>query len=170
MIVSIIAAMAEGSRGIGLRGDLPWRLPADMARFRELTMGHAVIMGRATWEAIAERGLPGRRVVVLSRANRLQESADAVASSLPEALQIASQDGQETETFIAGGAQVYLEALDRALVDRMYLTVVHRQVEADTFFPVFERTEWTTVKRELRLADERNPYAMTFCLLERTRH
>jgi dihydrofolate reductase len=167
VIVSIIAAMAEGDRGIGLRGDLPWRLPADMARFRELTMGHTVIMGRATWEPIAERGLPGRRVIVLSRA-RVLESADAVASSLSEAVQIAAQHDQETETFIAGGAQVYQEALDRALVDRMYLTIIRGQVEADTFFPEYEATEWKTVEREARPADKRNPYRMTFSLLERT--
>ncbi|GMR10368.1 MAG: dihydrofolate reductase [Anaerolineae bacterium] len=167
MIISIIAAMAEGDRGIGLRGDLPWRLPADMARFREFTMGHTVIMGHATWEPIAERGLPGRRVIVLSRAGVL-ESADAVASSLSEAVQIAAQDGRETETFIAGGAQVYQEALDRALVDRMYLTIVHGQVGADSFFPIYDSTEWTTVKSEVRAADERNPFRMTFCCLERT--
>jgi len=166
VIVSIIAAMAEDDRGIGLRGGLPWRLPADMARFRELTMGHTVIMGRATWEPIAERGLPGRRVIVLSRAGVL-ESVDAVASSLSEAVQIAAQDGQETETFIAGGAQVYQEAIEGALVDRMYLTIVHGQVEADSFFPTFEAAEWTTVEREVRAADERNPYRMTFRLLER---
>lgn len=164
MIVSIIA---EGDRGIGLRGDLPWRLPSDMVRFRELTMGHTVIMGRATWEPIVEQGLPGRRVIVLSRA-RVQESADAVAGSLPEALQIAAQHDQETETLIAGGAQVYREALERALVDRMYLTIVHGQVEADTFFPEYEATEWIRVNREVRPADKRNPYGMTTCLLQRT--
>ncbi|MFQ5944387.1 MAG: dihydrofolate reductase [Anaerolineales bacterium] len=167
MIVSIIAAMAEGDRGIGLRGGLPWRLPADTTRFRELTMGHTVIMGRATWEPIAERGLPGRRVIVLSRADQVGGSCDTVASSLSDALQIAAQDIQESETFIAGGAQVYQEALDQALVDRMYLTIVHEQVEADTFFPEYKETDWTRVKREVRLADERNPYHMTFCLLER---
>ena len=96
MIVSIIAAVAEGDRGIGLRGDLPWRLPADMARFRGLTMGHSVIMGRASWEPIAEHGMPGRQVIVLSRRNREQESADSAASSLSEALQIATQVALET--------------------------------------------------------------------------
>ncbi len=169
MIVSIIAAMAEGDRGIGLRGALPWRLPADMARFRELTMGHAVIMGRVTWEPIAERGLPGRRVIVLSRANRVWESSDAVAGSLSEALQVAAQTPLETETFIAGGEQIYMEALDRALVDRMYLTIVHTQVEADTFFPEYEEADWTMTSDEVLPADDRNPYRMTFRLLERAR-
>ena len=168
MIVSIIAAIAEGDRGIGLRGGLPWRLPADMARFRELTMGHAVILGRVTLEPIADRGLPGRRVIVLSRDPRAPEFGDAVASSLEEALQIAARDKQETEIFIAGGAQVYQEALDRGLVDRMYLTIVHGQVEADTYFPEYEEIDWTTVSTETHLPHDRNSYRMTICLLERS--
>jgi len=90
VIVSIIAAIAEGDRGIGLRGGLPWRLPADMARFRELTMGYAVIIGRVTWEPMAARWLPGRRVIVLSRDPAARESGHAVASSLKEAQQIAA--------------------------------------------------------------------------------
>ncbi len=120
--------MAEDDRALGLRGALPWRLPSDMARFRELTMGHAVIMGRVTWEPIAERGLPGRRMIVLSRADREWESSQTVAQSLPEALRLAAQDPSETETFIAGGAQIYMEALEKALVDRLYLTIVHARV------------------------------------------
>lgn len=169
MTISIIAAMAEGNRGIGLRGDLPWRLPADMARFRELTMRHAVIMGRTTWAPIAERGLPGRHVIVLSRVHRSQKSADAVASSLSEAIQIAVEAGMKSEVFIAGGAQVYKEALSQDLVDRMYLTIVHAEVDADTFFPEYDESEWKTLLKEERLADERNPYRMTFYDLERIR-
>ena len=169
MIVSIIAAMAKSNRGIGLRGDLPWRLPADMARFRELTMGHAVIMGRTTWEPIAERGLPGRRVIVLSREQDVQEPAHAVARSLTDALKIAAQDDLETEVFIAGGAMVYQAALDQRIVNRMYLTIVHADLEADTFFPEFIETDWSPVTSEERLPDARNPYRMTFSLLERVR-
>jgi dihydrofolate reductase len=167
VIVSIIAAMAEGDRALGLRGTLPWRLPADMARFRKLTMGHAVIMGRVTWEPIAEGGLPGRHMIVLSRADRERESSEAVAQSLPEALQIAARDPLETETFIAGGAQIYMEALDKALVDRMYLTIVHARVEADAFFPDYEQADWITASTQELPADDRNPYRMTFRLLER---
>lgn len=168
MIVSIIAAMAEGNRAIGLRGGLPWHLPADRARFRELTMGHAVIIGRVTWEPIAERGLPGRRVIVLSRDPHARDSGDALASSLAEAMQIAAQDRPETEIFVAGGAQIYKEALDRGIVDRMYLTIVHGRVEADTFFPEYAKMDWTTVSSEERLPDDRNPHRMIFCLLERS--
>ena len=169
MIVSIIAAMAEGDRALGLRGALPWHLPADMARFRELTMGHAVIMGRVTWEPLAERGLPGRRMIVLSRDDREWESSQAVAKSLPEALQLAAQDPSETETFIAGGAQIYMEALEQTLVDRMYLTIVHAEIEADAFFPNYDRQDWTTASNEVLAANDRNPHQMTFRLLERFR-
>ena len=159
--------MAEGDRGIGLRGSLPWHLPADMARFRELTMRHAVIMGRATWEPISKRGLPGRRVIVLSRGDRAWETCEAVVESLPEALQVASEDPLEDEIFIAGGAQIYMEALDKALVDRMYLTIVQARVEADAFFPDYEQADWTTASTQELPADDRNPYHMTFRLLER---
>ncbi len=161
--------MAEGDRALGLRGALPWRLPSDMARFRKLTMGHAVIMGRVTWEPIAERGLPGRRMIVLSRADREWESSQAVAQSLPEALRIAAQDPMETETFIAGGAQIYMEALEQTLVDRMYLTIVHAEVEADAFFPKYDEANWITASNEVLLADDRNQHRMTFRLLERRR-
>lgn len=161
--------MTEGDRGIGLRGALPWRLPADMKRFRELTMGHALIMGRATWEPLSERGLPGRRVIVLSRASQTWETCEAVAASLAEALLIAAQHPQETETFIAGGAQIYMEALENTLVDRMYLTIVHAEIEADTFFPEYELSEWVVIESYEKRADERNPYRMTFRLLERSR-
>ncbi len=159
--------MAEGDRALGLRGALPWRLPADMARFRELTIGHAVIMGRVTWEPLAERGLSGRRVIVLSRADREWESSQAVAQSLPEALRLAAQDPLETEAFIAGGAQIYMEALEESLVDRMYLTIVHAQVEADAYFPDYEQADWTSASTQELPADDRNPYRMTFRLLER---
>jgi len=167
VIVSIIVAMADGDRGIGLRGSLPWHLPADMKRFRELTMGHAVVMGRATWEPISDRGLPGRRMVILSRGDRAWDTCEAVVDSLPEALQVAAQDHLETETFIAGGAQIYMEALEQTLVNRMYLTIVHAEVEADAFFPNYDEAEWTMSSNKVVPADDRNPYRMTFRLLER---
>lgn len=167
MIVSIIAAMTEGDRGIGLRGGLPWRLPADMSRFRNLTMGHPVIMGRTTWEPIAKSGLEGRYVIVVTRSDRRWETADDVASSLSAALLKAEKATKEREIFIAGGAQVYREALQRTLVDRMYLTLVHASLEADTFFPEYDEAEWSMIESAVHAADKRNPHRMTFYLLER---
>jgi len=205
--VSIIAALAEGSRAIGLRGGLPWRLPADLAHFRRLTMGHTVIMGRVTWEPIAARGLPGRRVIVLTRgdpsrisgvggeANRSVRSEAAseagdtragdevqAAESLKAALDLARQFDQHSgragglseaapdpDIFIAGGASVYQLALDQDLVDRMYLTLVQAEVEADSYFPPFDPEGWELISEEVRLADEQNPYPMRFQTLDRLR-
>ena len=167
MIVSIIAAMAEPSRAIGLRGGLPWRLPADMARFKRLTLGHTLIMGRITWEPLSSRGLPGRRIIVLSRTGLLSGKQIEVASSLNEALELAGRNPAETETLIAGGSQVYRAALVQEVVDRMYLTLVHAQLEADTFFPPYEQAAWEVTAAEPRPADAENPYAVTFTILER---
>ena len=168
MIVSIIAALAEPSRAIGLRGGLPWKLPADLARFKQLTLGHTLIMGRTTWEPLSGRGLPGRRIIVLSRSGLLSGNEIKVASSLVEALELARHDPAEIETLIAGGAQVYRAALAQEVVDRMHLTLVHAQVEADTYFPPYEQADWELSATEHRPADAENLYAVTFTTLERT--
>ena len=168
MIVSIIAALAEPSRAIGLRGGLPWKLPADLARFKQLTLGHTLIMGRTTWEPLSGRGLPGRRIIVLSRSGLIGGNDVKVASSLSEALELAEHDSAESETFIAGGAQVYRAALAQEVVDRMHLTLVHAQVEADTYFPPYEPADWEVSAAEHRPADVENLYAVTFTTLERT--
>ncbi len=167
-MVSIIAAMAEGNRAIGLRGGLPWRLPADLAHFRRLTMGHAVIMGRVTWEPIAERGLPGRRVIVLSRGDPGAVPGTAsdvsVVGSLEAALGLAEPDH---EIFIAGGAAVYRQALAADLVDRMYLTLVEAEVSGDAFFPEYDAGDWEVVAEQHHPADAENPFAMRFQTLDR---
>ncbi len=169
MIVSVIVAMAGPERAIGNKGGLPWRLPADMAHFKRLTMGHHVIMGRRTYQSLPTSHLPGRRIIVLSRSglDSLEHSEDVrVAGSLQEALQLAETVG-ESEAFIAGGAAVYAKALDQGLVDRMYLTLVEAEVEADTFFPSFDPNAWKPVERRERPADEPNAYDLTFIVLER---
>jgi dihydrofolate reductase len=168
VIVSIIAALAEPSRAIGLRGGLPWKLPADLARFKQLTLGHTLIMGRTTWEPLSGRGLPRRRIIVLSRSGPIGGNDVKVASTLSEALELAEHDSAESETFIAGGAQVYRAALAQEVVDRMHLTLVYAQVEADTYFPPYEQADWEVSAAEHRPADAENLYAVTFTTLERT--
>ena len=170
MIVSIIAAMAEPSRAIGLEGGLPWRLPADLARFKALTLGHTLVMGRTTWEPLSGRGLAGRRIIVLSRSGRISGNEVKVASTLSEALELAGHSSAESETFIGGGAQVYRAALAQEAVDRMYLTLVHAEVEADTYFPPYEAADWEVSAAERRPADADNLFAVTFTTLERTPH
>jgi dihydrofolate reductase len=128
LIISIIAAMSE-NRVIGNRGAIPWNIPADRRRFRDLTMGHTVLMGRRTFEAIG-RPLEGRRNIVLSRRPGYQACGCIVAASLGEALRICSDAEQ---VFICGGGGVYLEALP--FTDNIYLTLVHTVCEGDVFFP-----------------------------------
>ena len=161
--------MAEGDRGIGLRGSLPWHLPTDLARFRRLTMGHTLIMGRVTYESLAGVVLDGRRLIVLTRRGIAppEGSEIYIASSLEDALTDARERLQEQEAFIGGGAQIYAAALAKNIVDRMLLTIVHGEVEADTFFPAYHQADWRIVEREQRPADEANRYAMTFLTLVR---
>ncbi|ABB33165.1 Dihydrofolate reductase [Geobacter metallireducens RCH3] len=128
MIVTIIAAMA-GNRVIGKEGAMPWHLPDDLARFKAITMGHPVVMGRKTFESIG-RPLPGRLNIVLTRQAGYAPSGVTVARTLAEALILAGTAG---EVFICGGGEVYREALP--LADRIHLTVIHRAYGGDTTFP-----------------------------------
>jgi dihydrofolate reductase len=149
--------------GIGKGNRLPWRLSADLKRFRELTMGHHIVMGRKTFESIG-RALPGRQTVIVTRNRGLEVEGCLIAHSVDEALGMAEQRG-ETELFICGGADVYAQTIGRA--DRIYLTEVHAEVEADTFFPAWDRTLWREAQSADYPADEKNQYATTFKLLER---
>lgn len=170
MIVSIIAAYRIADRAIGADGDLPWRLPADMVHFRRLTMGHTLIMGRRTFESLAGRSLPGRRIVLLSKSTAVQPiGVEAVSTSLEQALAVARFRLHEEEAFIGGGGSVYQLALQEGLVDRMYLTLVEAPLDppADTFFPPIEPARWQVSSVDHHPADERNPYAMTFQTMER---
>lgn len=170
MILSIIAAFAVANRGIGIRGGLPWRLPDDLARFKTLTMGHTLIMGRRTHESLHGRKLPGRRLILLSGTlNEVPENADALATDLEGALALAREKYRDEEAFVAGGAQVYAAALGSDLVDRMYLTLVEADVEADTFFPAFDEEAWIVRFRQDHPADERHRYPYTFQIIDRQR-
>lgn len=137
MRISVIAAVAENGV-IGRGGDLPWHLPADLRRFKSLTMDHHLLVGRRTWESIG-RPLPGREMLVLTRTlSELPEGVRAV-SSLEEALEEARAAG-ETELFVAGGATVYEAILPRS--DRLYLTRVATSVPGDVFFPGWDPGDW----------------------------
>lgn len=141
MIVSIIAAMSR-NRIIGRAGSLPWHIPADLSRFRQLTLGHWVIMGRKTFASIG-RPLPGRKNIVISRNPACHAVGAETAASLAEALELASGDD---EVFICGGGEVYRQAM--ASVSRIYLTVVDLDFEGDTYFPVIPANEFVEVSRE----------------------
>lgn len=150
--VTLIAAVAENGV-IGADGDIPWRIPADFAHFKALTLGHVLVMGRATHESIG-RPLPGRTTIVLTRDPGYRSDGVSVAGSLTDALRQASALGAE-EVYVAGGASVYAEAL--GLADAQVLTEVHAAPTGDTRYPDFDRREWVEVRREPHL-DAEIPY------------
>ena len=161
MIISLIAAMDE-KRGIGWKGTVPWRLSSDLRRFRALTMGHHIIVGRKTFESIG-RPLPGRQMIIVTRNPEFIAEGCFVVRSLEEAIDLARSRG-ESEVFICGGAQIYEEAIAGA--QRFYLTLVHAQVESDTLFPQWDETIWTEKNSSHHEADDKDEYSSTFAMLE----
>jgi dihydrofolate reductase len=160
--VAIIVAMDE-NRGIGAHNRLPWHLSADLKRFKQLTMGHHLIMGRKTFESIG-RLLPGREFIILTRQIDFVQAGCLIVSSLDNALKVAKNRG-ENEVFIAGGGQVYEQALP--LVDRIYLTCVHTVANADTFFPKLDCKMWREVLSRFQKADHDNAFGTTYKVLDR---
>lgn len=159
MTVSLVAAVAENGV-IGRKGGLPWRLPDDLRWFKQLTMGHAVVIGRRTFESLG-RPLPGRRWIVLSRDPAFRADGVETATDLRGALAAAGGG----EVFVAGGAGVYRAALP--IADRLYLTAVHARVEGDTRFPEVNFDDWTLVEERHHAADARHPHAFTFRTYDR---
>ena len=162
MKVSIIVAIAENGV-IGRAGKLPWHLSADLRRFKRLTMGHALIMGRKTYESIG-RPLPGRTSVVVTRQSQYQPTGVQVAPSLRRGLEIVSEHEQ---AFIIGGSQIYGPALE--IADRLYVTRVHAPVEGDVSFPPLDSTEWRLSQETPHPRDEAHAYAFTFQVYDRVR-
>lgn len=138
----IIAAVAPNG-AIGLRGGMPWHLPEDLAHFKELTWGHAIIMGRKTCESLPHGALPGRRNVVVSRTLKAKECFE-LYPSLEEAMKACNN---EEVAFVIGGAEVYRQTLP--IADKLCLTLVDKSpAEADAFFPKLDKDEWTETKKE----------------------
>ncbi|HLB15045.1 MAG TPA: dihydrofolate reductase [Burkholderiales bacterium] len=151
-LTALVAALAR-NRVIGVGNRLPWRLPEDLARFKRLTMGAPVIMGRKTRESIG-RPLPGRRNIVVTRARDVNWEGCIVAHSLDEALALARDAG---EAFVIGGAELYAQALPRA--DRLYLTLIDADYAGDASFPEFDAAAWREVARESGVSADRVGYA-----------
>jgi len=139
--VAIIAALGR-NRAIGVDGGLPWRLSSDLKRFKALTMGKPLIMGRKTFDSIG-RPLPGRRVIVVTRDPAWRRPDVTTAPDLDAALALA---GEAEEIMIGGGGEIYAQALP--LASRMYLTEVDANPQASVFFPQFDASEWRLVRRE----------------------
>lgn len=162
MRLTLVAAMDE-AMAIGLRNGMPWHLPADLRRFRLLTTGHTVLMGRLTWESIG-RPLPNRRNVVVSSSDPSGFPAGVEVYGSLDAAWAAVADCDEV--FAIGGSKVYAATLPQA--DRMVLTLIHTRVaDADTYFPAFDLGHFEIVHRETFAADEKNAWPQTVFDLRR---
>ena len=151
------------NRVIGRDNRLPWRLPADLAYFKQVTMGHPVIMGRRTWESIG-RPLPGRQNIVVSRNRHYSAPGATVVGSLDDAWRAA---GDVDEACVIGGTSLFAEALP--LADRIHLTEVDAEVAGDTYFPPFDRSQWVEREVARQARDDRHEYPFRIVVLERRR-
>ncbi len=139
--IILVVAAAENDV-IGKNGAIPWHLPEDLRRFKALTMGHAIVMGRATWDSLPRKPLPGRRNIVLTRSPGWAADGAVAAASLPQAL----AEAKDGAIFVIGGAQIYRAALDAAT--RIELTRIHRAFDGDAHFPALDKTRWRETARE----------------------
>ena len=157
--ITLVVAVSENGV-IGLKGGLPWRLPADLAHFKSVTMGHPIIMGRKTWESLPR---PLKNIVVSGQPD--YDAPGCIVASSFEAALAAAVDTAADEVMIIGGSALYAAALPRA--DRILLTRVHGVIDGDTFFAGMVDEEWDVVAVERHEADERHPWAYSFIDLRR---
>lgn len=167
MKISLIAAIAKNN-AIGKDNQLLWHLPSDMKFFKEKTMGHCVITGRKNYESIPEkfRPLPGRTNIVVSRNAGYNAPGAHVVDSLEAGIELARTQG-ETELFIIGGGQIYMEAMIKNLADFLYITHVDAIPAADTYFPAINPKKWHKTNAESHTADAKNPYNFEFALYKK---
>ncbi len=159
-LVSQVVAMACNGV-IGRDNTMPWHLPDDLKRFKALTMGKPMLMGRKTFEAIG-RPLPGRTSLVMTRDPRWQARGVIVVRSLDEAFQ---RIGAAPELCVIGGAEIF--SLTLPMTQRLYLTRIHASIPGDTVFPTLDTSQWREIERTEHPADERHAHPMTFSTLER---
>ena len=159
MIKTIVVAISE-NHVIGKDNQLLWHIPADLKHFKDITTGHTVIMGRKTYESVG-KPLPRRRNIIITRQAITIEGCEVV-NSIETALSLCKD---EAEVFIVGGAEIYKQAI--SLTDRIYLTIIHKEFEGDSFFPEINASEWKEVFREDHQPDEKNPLPYSFITLER---
>lgn len=163
MIISLIAAIGRNFE-LGKDGKMLWHLPADLKQFSKITSGHTVIMGRKTFESIGSLPLVNRRNIIVTRQYDFRIPDAEVANSITEALEISKNDG---EIFILGGQTIYTQTLPVA--DKLYLTWVYMEFDADTFFPDFNRRNWKTLELTDVLTDQKSGIKFTFETLEKIR-
>ena len=154
-MVSIIVAVAQNGM-IGCENRLIWHISEDLKRFKAITSGHPVVMGRKTWESLG-RALPGRTNVVITRNAEYEAVGATVVGSLEEAIGLFPT---EEEVFVIGGGEIYRQAM--GLAERFYLTVVHHDYAGDTFYPEWDRSQWELVSEERHQRGEKFPYPYSF--------
>jgi dihydrofolate reductase len=160
MSVSFILAM-DRNRGIGFNNKLPWRMPADLAYFKRVTMGHTILMGRKTYESIG-KPLPGRHNVILTQNREYRAEGCTIVHSVEEAL---DRFARNEELFVTGGGEIFKLFLPYA--DKLYITYIEETFPADAFFPEVNEGEWRLVCSEQGVRDEKNPYEYYFRIYEK---
>ncbi|TYQ00370.1 dihydrofolate reductase [Tenacibaculum adriaticum] len=161
-MITIIAAIGKNN-ALGKNNDLIWHLPADLKRFKKVTSGHHILMGRNTFESIG-KPLPNRTTIIITRNNNYFVDGCLIANSLNDAIDLARED---EEVFIIGGAQIYKQAIKNSLVEKLDITYVHEEFEADVYFPEIDLTVWEEVARENFKADEKNKHDYSFVSYKR---
>lgn len=157
--ISFIVAM-DIQQAIGLGNALPWRLPADLAYFKKTTMDHTILMGRKTYESIG-KPLPNRTNVILTQNKEFEAEGCIIVHSVEEAIEMAKNQ----EVFVIGGAEVF--ELFMPVVERLYITLIEHEFEADTFFPEFDVEDWVLNSSEDGIKDAKNPYEYSFLVYDK---
>jgi dihydrofolate reductase len=155
-MITIIAAIGKNNE-LGKDNDLIWHLPADLKRFKKVTTGHTIIMGRNTFESIG-KPLPNRRSVIITRNKDYKQEGCEVVHSLEDAINLV----EDEQAFIIGGAQIYKESLEKGLADQLDITKVHQDFEADVFFPEIDQKIWQEFSKEDFEADDKNKFNFSF--------
>ena len=156
-MITVIAAIATNN-ALGKDNDLIWHLPADLKRFKKVTTGHYIIMGRNTYESIG-KPLPNRTTIIITRNKNYFKEGCLIANSLEQAIEISKEEAQ---VFIIGGAQIYKETIAKNLAQQLDITLVHKDFEADVYFPEIDFKIWKEVVRENFKADEKNKLDYSF--------
>ena len=161
-MITLIAAISTNN-ALGKDNDLIWRLPADLKRFKKVTSGHPILMGRNTFESIG-KPLPNRRSIIITRNTSYKKEGCDVVHSLEEAINLIKD---QKNAFIIGGAQIYKEAIEKKLVDQLDITKVHQNFDADVFFPTIDLALWKEISEETFLPDDKNQYTYSFLSYKR---
>ncbi|MGI6338949.1 MAG: dihydrofolate reductase [Bacteroidales bacterium] len=161
MMISIIVAVSD-DWGIGMNNELLWHIPEDLKRFKKLTMGKTIIMGKRTWESLPRRPLPGRKNIVLTDIPDECIDGSVTAYTIEDAL---SKCVQDEEIFIIGGGMVYRQFMP--IADRLYITHVHKKAPADVWFPKIDRRKWKIIEKEECISEDENRIPYTYVVYAR---